>query len=559
MDQGNKSGCPARNDIPRFLFSIKMGNFRQAFEILKETNPFSGGCGRFCDHPCETACNRAKFDFTVDIKYLERFASDYGFNNKIMAEPLKDRKNKLIAVIGSGPAGLSTAYFLARNGYDTVVYERHEEPGGVLAEGIPIFRYPVEIREYEIDYIKSFGVKIETNVLVDGDFLKKLIDKYDAIVVATGAQKSRKMNIPGDDLDGVVIGLDFLRNMHFDSDFVNKNYSKVLKKLGIGSKVAVIGGGYTAFDVARSIIRLGGKSGVYYRRSMDEMTAHPGEVQEAKREGVDFHFLTAPIAINKLENGQLEMIMQNMWLGDIDDTGRRKPLALKGSEYKVIVDNIITAIGETPELDFIPDDYKIKGFRLFINNLEESTKQKIFITGDTLQNESVPTGMVVRAVGAANETCIEIRRFFGENIEKINYSKNIASYDTIKTRYFPKESRVRLDKLSYNDRENNFLEVDLPLSEELAVEKAARCWNCGICIQCDWCRDYSNKSILKLSVPWNREKSSHFYKFIREKVDLTTRNSVSGCPRNAMAIVPYDNEYKSFVDEQYISIDSIKY
>ncbi len=559
LDHKDNYGCPAHSDIARFLYSINIGEQRQAFEILKETNPFSGGCGRFCDHPCETACNRGKFDEPVDIKYLERFASDYGFNNNIMAEPVKDRKDKSIAVIGSGPAGLSTAYFLAREGYDVIVYERHGEPGGILTQGIPIFRYPVAVRDYEIRYIQSYGVRIECNVHVDSDFLLKLIQEHDGVVIATGAQKPRLMGIPGDDLPGVVVGFEFLRKMHFDSDFKRSHYDGLLEKLGVGKKVAVIGGGYTAFDVARSVVRLGAEPVVYYRRGIDEMTAHPGEVQEANHEGVQFQFLIAPSRVRKHESGQLEMTMQKMWLGDPDSSGRRRPQAEHGSEHPVLVDTIITAIGETPELELIPGDYKIAGYQLVIDQLAEPMRSKVYITGDALQGKGNVTGMVVRAVGMASDTSIQVRKALGEDLEEPSYYSDVAFYDTIKTRYFNKEARVRIDKLPYEARIGNFNEVDIPLSEELAVEKAGRCWNCGICIQCDWCRDYSNQAILKLSIPWNPGKTSHFYKFLMEKIDWSTRESVTGCPRNAMGMVPYDDQWKDLVDKQYISFDSIKY
>ncbi len=559
IDHLGNGGCPARNDIARFIYSISVGDFLKAFNILKETNPFSGGCGRFCDHPCETACNRAKFDSAVDIKYLERFASDYGFKNNILAKPVEHRKNKSIAVIGSGPAGLSSAYFLARAGYDVIVYERHKEAGGILFEGIPPFRYPFELRDYEINYIKSFGVDIRLDKPVDWGFLKSLIKEHDAIVIATGAQKARSMGISGDNLSDVKVGLEFLRNLYYHQDFKSANYNGLLKSLEVGKDIAIIGGGYTAFDVARSSIRLGANPSVYYRRSMTEMTAHPGEVDEAKKEGIDFSFLTAPTDIKKLKSGKLQLSMERMRLGDVDSSGRRRPVPIKGSIYQLEVDTVITAIGETPDLSFITSDYRIEGYNIFIDALEKEDKDKLFITGDALQGNSGSVGMVVRAVGASQDTAIEVRNYLGENLERPKYNDDVAFYDTIKKRYFPVEARLRLGKLSIEERKGNFKEVDLPLSDDLAMSKASRCWNCGICIQCDWCRDYANESILKLSKNWNAKKDSHFYKFIKEKVSSQTKDSVTGCPRNAMAIVPYDNNWKDIVDKQYISYDDIAY
>lgn len=559
VDHLDNYGCPARTDIARFMFSIGQKQYSEAFEIIKKTNPFSGGCGRFCDHPCEKACNRAKFDEPVDIKYLERFASDYGFQKNLLGNPPKQRKHASVAIIGSGPAGLSTAYFLAREGYDACVYEKSPEPGGILVQGIPIFRYPKEVREYEIRYIQSYGVEIKTNYKIHAKDLQQLIKDYDAVVVATGAQKPRQMEIEGDNLEGIHVGFEFLKQLHFSPDFLSRNYEKILKKMKIGKTVAVIGGGYTAFDVARSLVRLGSNPSVYYRRGVEQMTAHPGELREAEREGIQFHFMIAPKKVEKQDNGRLKMTLNKMWLGEKDNTGRGRPIPVPGSEHSIEVDNIITAIGETPELGFIPGDYAIEGFQLLLKGLDKELQKKVFITGDALQGSMTATGMVVRAVGLAQDTTLEVRRFLGESIDDPNYYENVATYDTIQKRYFGKEARVRIDKLAYKDRKNNFEEVDQPLSEELAVAKAKRCWNCGVCIQCDWCRDYSNQAIVKLSKSWDPGKTSHFYKFVKEKVDWSTRESVTGCPRNAMAMVPYEKDWKKIVDEQYISFDDIKY
>jgi len=544
-DHLNNRGCLANNDIARFIFAITLKEYRLAFNILKETNPFSGGCGRFCDHPCETACNRAKFDSPVDIQLLERFASDYGFKKGILPDKQINKKER-IAVIGGGPAGLSSAYFLARSGYSATLFEKHEKAGGMLKEGIPIYRYPDNIYQYEIDYIKESGVKIETKAEIDGKSLKNLQKEFHAVIVASGAHKPKKLGIKGDNLDGVIVGLDFLKTVNLSEEVNKGDIKKLVKKTGIGKKAAVIGGGYTAFDVARSARKLGSEVTIYYRRTVNEMSAHPGEVEELKKEGVNFVLLAAPKEIAKV-NGRLKLTLQRMKLAEPDSSGRRKPIPIAGETFETDVDNVITAISEDPDLSFLPEPYSVDRFFL---NIDGNKKLNTFITGDALAGRCPETGSVVAAVGSAQGVAKNVIDFLtGKNNNR--KEELIAYYNTIQTRYFEVLGRAVVPKIPYKERMGNFNEITQTLSEAAAVDKASRCFFCGICIQCDWCLNYSNTSIAKLVMPWNPEKDAFFYKFLKEKVDRTTVRSVWACPRNAMGVVDETKENQRVIREQY--------
>lgn len=539
-DHMGNSGCPAKNDIPRFLYLTSQGNFEEAFYVLKETNPFSAGCGRFCDHPCETACNRSKFDNPVDIKALERFVADWGYKNGLKHRLKVEPKGKQVAIIGSGPAGLSCAYFLAIYGYRVDVYERHSSPGGLLVEGIPSYRYPRDVFEKELQYIKDLGVNIFTNHNVDYNRFINIAEEYDAVIVASGAQKPGVMNIEGEDLPNVINGIEFLRNINIDN---NINCSK-------GEKIGVVGGGYTAFDVARCSVRLGLDATIIYRRTISEMTAHPGEVLECEEEGVKFKLLRQPIIIEK-SNNKLKLICQNMKLGPVDESGRSKPIPIKGSIEEFEFDKIILAVGDKPDLSFVGNKFINEFPKLNCFDLPEDIRNKIFITGDAAMGGSDMVGMVVRAVGSAQETVKAVKQFLsGEKF--VDENRDIAFYDTINTKYFQKRSRYVEQKLRASKRKNSFDEIFSTMKEEVAINMASRCFYCGICIQCDWCYFYSDGSIAKLKKGWSRIKDESFYRFDKDKINENTFKSVEACPRSALSIVKEDDSNSVLIDKQYI-------
>ena len=542
-DHLGNHGCYARNDIPRFLFLASEGRFEESFYVLKETNPFSSGCGRFCDHPCETACNRTKFDQPVDIKALERFVSDYGYSKGLAPKMLAGDKGKKIAVIGSGPAGLAAAYFLSRHGYRTDVYEKQPVAGGLLTQGIPAFRYPREVFEKELEFIKASGVNVKCGEAIDKNRFLNIARDYDAVIVATGAHKPVEMGIEGEKTIGVESAIPFLRKINF-----GKAEELKIKK---GEKIGVIGGGYSAIDVARCSVRLGAEPTVVYRRTRGEMTAHSGEVDDTMKEGVEYKFLRQPLRIEK-HGDKLKLVVQVMKLGPVDESGRAKPFAVTGAYEELMFDRIVLAIGDRPDLHFVGERFSVDFPRMVCPDLQSDESGKIFITGDAAMGTVDNTGMVVRVVGLAQDTARAVREFLGENVPGES-KRETAFYNTLNTKYFETAGRLVEEELSHAERAGNFKEVVKTVEDDMAMLMASRCFNCGICIKCDWCYFYSDGSLVKLDKEWVPAKDEHYYEFIEENISSATYKSVEACPRSALTVTPEGSRLDDFRKCQYIS------
>ena len=556
QDASGQTGCPALNDIPGFLYAISQKDYHLAFQILKKTNPFSGGCGRFCDHPCELACNRAKFDKSVNIRDLERFVSDYAFQNNITPQKIKNFANKSVAIIGGGPAGLTSAYFLKQHGFKVDVYEKERLMGGMMAQGIPLFRYPTEILEWEVDYIKKLGIDMFPNHPVALDDFKKLNKEYDYVVASTGSHKPRKMGVPGEKSDAVSVGLDFLKKLNLSAEFREKlEHSEVAKTIEMGQSVAVIGGGYTAIDVARCATRLGKKVTVIYRRSESDLNIHPGEVEECIKEGIDFQFYMTPAEIPETRNhdNTVTVKLEKMITGEIGPDGKSSIMP-SGEFIENRFHSVVKAIGETPDLSYLPEAYEIKGNHLLIRG----NKSPSFIAGDARYGYARDIGMVVRAIGSGRNTASEIVAH-STGKKPIWYKESkIAFYNTIKPRYFKKQPRTINDELKKQDRTGNFNELTLPLSDNEAIFSASRCFYCGICTQCDWCFHYSLGAIAKVDKPWNGQRDERYFKFLNEKSGKQTRESVEACPRNAMGFLNFENiPTGSDAKKQYTTMDKL--
>jgi NADPH-dependent glutamate synthase beta subunit-like oxidoreductase len=333
-----QEACPIHQDSRAYVGLIAKGKLREALEVIREVNPLPAVCGFICHHPCEEACLRTDVDQPVPIRLLKRFVAEYEREgNRVRRKPDKEKRERVL-VVGSGPAGLAAANDLRLMGYGVKVVEALPVLGGMLAVGIPEFRLPRDILNLEIEGIRTLGVEMETNHRfrfdAGGDGFRR--QGFQALFLSTGAHRSVKLNLPGEKLEGIFPGVEFLRDLNLG------------KNVEFGKKVAVIGGGNVALDVARSAIRLGSeKVEIYYRRSKQEMPAIPEEVDEAIREGVEIHFLAAPVRILGRGRKATGMECVRMKLGEADASGRRKPVAVERSNFRVKADVIIAAIGQS--------------------------------------------------------------------------------------------------------------------------------------------------------------------------------------------------------------------
>ena len=344
-------GCPVSINIPGFIAQIKERNFAEAYKILSESSSLPAVCGRVCPQEiqCEGKCVRGIKGEPISIGKLERFVADWARENGIKPEGAKEKNDKKVAVIGSGPAGLTCAGDLAKMGYDVTIFEALHEAGGVLVYGIPEFRLPkTKVVAKEIENVKSLGVKIETNVVVGKSItIDELLNDegFDAVFIGSGAGLPKFMGIPGEQANGVFSANEYLTRNNLMKAFKDNAPTPIMK----GKKVAVVGGGNVAMDAARTALRLGAEVHIVYRRSEEELPARVEEVHHAKEEGIIFNLLTNPVEILADENGWVNGIKCiKMELGEPDESGRRRPVEVKGSEFTIDVDTVIMSLGTSP-------------------------------------------------------------------------------------------------------------------------------------------------------------------------------------------------------------------
>lgn len=514
--------CPAGTDLPRALFAIENQNREQAWRIFRKSNPFSGACGRVCYHPCESACNRAKYDEPLAIQQLERFASDFGLTQGILPDRPAVRRDEQVAIIGSGPSGLTAAYFLAQDGFQVKVFEEHALPGGMLREGIPAYRLPSDVVDYEVACVQSAGAHIECDAPVDAAALAELLRDFHAVLLAVGSHRTRPLGIPGDDLPGVAAGLDWLRSASLGG------------APAVSGECVVVGGGNTAVDVARTALRLGGKPTLLYRRSRQEMPAHPDEVEEAVREGVSLEFLTAPVKI-EASDGRLRLTCQRMRLGDPDSDGRPRPIPIASALFQREAELVLTAIREEPQPDLAAALAEGARLPLPVDELGSTAYQKVFACGDAAAGPYAP-GMVVHAIASGRRAAEGIRAFLTGALPRPHLHP-LATYETLKHFDWRPASRALVSRLPPEARRSSFAEVVFPFSPEVSAMEAARCFNCGICVQCDWCFNYCNRrhAIVKLEQPWSANPDARFFRVLAEQCD-GCGDCAAHCPRGALVM-----------------------
>ncbi len=468
-----RSACPAGVNAQGYVALISQGKFKEALEVLRRTMPFAGVCGRVCTHPCELECERGKVDEPVAIRALKRFMADYEMKvGRKKATPIERTKEDKVAIIGSGPAGLACAYDLIQEGYPVTIFEATPKSGGLLRYGIPEHRLPKKVLDNEISYIEELGVEIKTNTTVKN--LEDIFSQgYEAIFLATGAWESIKMGIPGEDAKGVIDALGFLKQVSSGA------------KVSLGERVVVIGGGNAAIDAARVARRLGAKEvSIVYRRSRTEMPAAATEVDEAEREGVKLHILSAPVKI--LTEGEWVTGIQciQMELGEPDASGRRRPVPIKGSEFDMDVDNVIMAVGQSVDKAALPKELEYTAWgTLAVDQVTLQTNvEGVFAGGDLVSGPAD----VIAAIAAGKEAAISIDRHLRGVDLKAGRPTPITRVKEVSKKGVVPQARHTVPTLDPQKRKG-FAEVELGFDEKAAIEEARRCLNCGVCSECLEC------------------------------------------------------------------------
>jgi len=461
------NSCPAGVNVKAYVNLVANKRFEEAVDVIRMNNPFPAICGRVCTRPCENNCEQAEKGDPVSIRALKRYASDYELARRSLTmEPCKTVYKEKIGIIGAGPAGLSAAVDLVRLGYPVTVFEAKHDPGGMLRYAIPAYRLPDRIVKREIDWIKDLGVEIQTGKQIDDP--ETLLKKgFSAALIATGAPKSFPLGAPGENSEGVIDALAFL-------GAISAGHPMELK-----GEIVTIGGGSTAFDVARSAVRLGAKKvTLVYRRSVKEMPAEHEEIQDAKEEGVKIVTLAIPKKIIT-EKGKVKGVeFLKAKLGSPDESGRRRPIPIKNSEFVVDADFVIPAVGTKPDIKNSVFTNEKGG--IIVNNNMVTKVKGVFAAGDA---ETGPSS-VVEAIGRGHQAANGIHSY----LRKTTPAKD-ESYCVPIVVEKPKYTRSMHapKRLSKKDRIKSFSEVEQTIIDFQAVEEASRCFTCGPCYLCAIC------------------------------------------------------------------------
>ena len=483
------NGCPAEVDIPTWLSLIAQGQYEQAVEVHRRTNPFVLICSRVCPAFCETRCRRGELDEPAAIRQVKRFMADHEMAHPWTPARLEEPKTDRVAVVGGGPAGLTAALRLAQKNYPVTLFERLPVLGGMMAVGIPAYRLPRELLNFEIEGILRAGIEIKTGVTLGRDFSVDSLfaQGYRAVILAIGAHKSRPMDIPGEDLQGIVPGTDFLRAIALNTDKATLNsdvtespgHRVTLSQLVEGKRVAIVGGGDVAIDAARSAWRLGAQEvHLIYRREREQMPAYPDQVKAAEEEGVIFHFLTVPTRV--IGDGQVTGVeCQRQILGEYDRDGRRRPVS-QADKYTLNLDVLIPAIGQETDLD-------ADAAREITRNPEgtfavsaalATTREGVFAAGDAVTGPAT----VVNAVAQGNEVARAVDHFLRTGqVEKL---VTAPGYQVVEQRFemqqYVEATRPPIPMLPLAGRRGSFAEVEQSWDEHTVQEECKRCLRCDL-------------------------------------------------------------------------------
>ncbi len=508
-----QAACPVHTDVPRYIALIAGGDYDAAYAVNQQANVFPDILSRVCHHPCEDACRRSLLDEPVAICYLKRFAADRKSQVSDRTLPVeRSSLDRRVAVVGSGPAGLAAALDLAGWGYGVTICEALEKPGGMLAVGIPPYRLPRRLVDQAVEAVKALGVEIRLGVRVGGDFsLSKLMANHDAVLLAAGAHTPLRLNVPGEDSEGVVYGLPFMYEINATG--AGEKHSALAQIEG--QRVLVVGGGHTAIDCARSSVRLGGEVTLVYRRSRAEMPAIAAEVEAAIEEGIQFQFLAAPTRVLEQDGRVAGLECLQMELGEPDESGRRRAVPLPGSEFILDADIIIISIGQRPALDPLFDDEGLaktgRGAVVVDPETLATRRPGLFAAGDCVTG---PLN-VLDAVAAGRQAAAAMDRYLrgtGHRDEepllpppppdwfRDLLARRPASDDGTEVLRHP------MPALSLEERLDLYREVELGYAEEQARLEVQRCYQCGFnvfieaerCTLCNKCVEVCPQKCLEI-------------------------------------------------------------
>jgi NADH-quinone oxidoreductase subunit F len=469
--------CPIDQNASVYIAQIAQGKYQEALDTIRKDNPLPTVCGRVCHHPCEEVCRAGETGEPIAIRNLKRFVIDWAIGRGCLTpnnhnKSLKDK----VAIIGAGPAGLTAGYSLCQKGYDVTLYESMPVPGGMLAIAIPEHRLPKKLLNLDIQNILSSGITLKTHMALGKDFSIDDLFKegYKAIFIAIGAHKPINLNIPGEDAEGVIQAMELLKAANLG------------EKIRLGTNVAIIGGGNAAVDAARIAIRDKNckKVTILYRRTRKEMPAYEEEVDNALKEGIQIKFLVAPTKVMTDKGRVVGVECISMELGELDASGRRKPIPIAGSEFTIEIDTLIPAIGERPDTSFIQDKDKLKvtNWNTIIANNETllTDREGVFAGGDVVTGPRT----VIEAIAAGKQAAESIEKFLeGKSLEKTFKLTRPSTYVEpveMTEKEIEKAKRPKMPHLSLKERKKNFREVELGFNEEMAIREARRCLRCEL-------------------------------------------------------------------------------
>lgn len=459
-----RNECLSFNDVEGFIALTGQGRFQEAWTLIKKTNPFPAITGRVCYAHCEKSCNRSNFDEPVAINALERFLGDLGHQQgwKLAVSPLKKRGK--VAIIGSGPAGLSCAYYLALAGYKPVVIEEQDSGGGMLRAGIPEYRLPKAVVDREIDDLTVMGIEFRFGQQMGRDFsFRDIQNQFDVLFVATGSPRSNPLDVPGEDLPQIGPGLAFLRQVNSGDP------------PSLGKRVAVIGGGNTAIDSARAAIRLGAEVSLFYRRSREEMPASPDEVAAAEQEGVKIRFLENPVGFTPGEEGVVMKTIR-MQLGEPDGTGRKRPLPVFGSEFEMPFDRVLLGIGENPDLSCLPQEVPRVDGKVLVDEQMLTTVPNVYSGGDVVTGPA----FVSKAIGMGKGAAQAIGNYFDQAPATTPSPTKVILLKEMNVDYFDPCKKGEIPHKAWPEAIRDFSEVVGGIDAERAVFEASRCFHCAV-------------------------------------------------------------------------------